>query len=346
MIQPAGTLLVSDALPREEPFTMRQLPLLQEGRWMGQAVAYGWFRRGQAPGRSSPSRAELLEDLGIIARHWSLIRVYNAEETTRHMLELIREHGLPLKVLLGVWLEDEVGKPDCARANHANVLCGIELARDFPEIVLAVCVGNETQVDWSAHRMRMEDLIRYIRALRAQVAVPVTTADDYNFWNKPASAAVAAEVDFLTTHAHPLWNGQTLEGSLDWLERTLGTVREIHPGRELVLGETGWATEFNPERTGPGEQGTLIKGDASVRGQGEFLVRLADWVERTRVPTFLFEVFDESWKGGGEQVDPRDVEKHWGVFYEDRKPKASFRAFLEARASAARRQSEDPTHRE
>jgi exo-beta-1,3-glucanase (GH17 family) len=35
---------------------------------------------------------------------------------------------------------------------------------------------------------------------------------------------------------------------------------------------------------------------------------------------FYFEAFDEPWKGG---ADPRDVEKHWGLYNENRTPKAA-----------------------
>jgi exo-beta-1,3-glucanase (GH17 family) len=38
------------------------------------------------------------------------------------------------------------------------------------------------------------------------------------------------------------------------------------------------------------------------------------------VTTFVFEAFDENWKGG---ADPADVEKHWGLFHADRTPKAA-----------------------
>ena len=47
-------------------------------------------------------------------------------------------------------------------------------------------------------------------------------------------------------------------------------------------------------------------------------------------PTFLFEAFDESWKGGGSDSSPDVAEKHWGVFDEDRRPKASFAAFAKS----------------
>jgi exo-beta-1,3-glucanase (GH17 family) len=37
---------------------------------------------------------------------------------------------------------------------------------------------------------------------------------------------------------------------------------------------------------------------------------------------FFFEAFNENWKGG---AHPAEVEKHWGVFFENRSPKAAIR---------------------
>ena len=41
-------------------------------------------------------------------------------------------------------------------------------------------------------------------------------------------------------------------------------------------------------------------------------------MEKHKITTFFFEVFDEKWKGGDH---PNEVEKHWGVFNSDRTPK-------------------------
>ena len=76
------------------------------------AVSYSGFRLGQHPDRGSgavnPSADEVLEDLEILVRHgFRLIRMYDSGDNTRATLELIREHDLPLKVLLGVWLDAE-----------------------------------------------------------------------------------------------------------------------------------------------------------------------------------------------------------------------------------------------
>jgi exo-beta-1,3-glucanase (GH17 family) len=77
------------------------------------AVAYSGFREGQYPDRGdgavNPSADEILEDLQILAKHdFNLIRLYDSGENSALTLELIREHQVPIKVLLGLWLEAEL----------------------------------------------------------------------------------------------------------------------------------------------------------------------------------------------------------------------------------------------
>jgi exo-beta-1,3-glucanase (GH17 family) len=292
-------------------------------RWIGKAVAYGPHRDGQRPGGAEPAAEELREDLRLLAEHWGLLRLYGSVGPAERILAIIREDGLDLKVMLGVWIDAEVASapdgltrnvPEARAANRREVDTAIRLADAYPEIVLAVCVGNETQVFWSAHRVPVELLLGYLREVRTRTDVPVSTADDFNFWNKPESDAVADEVDFLVVHAHPLWNGILLEDALDWIETTLSDVRSLHPDRFIVLGETGWATRKHDE----GEQARLIKGQPGEDAQAAFYGNLNAWVDRERVPTFFFEAFDENWKGGDH---PDDVEKHWGLFHADRTPK-------------------------
>jgi len=164
---------------------------------------------------------------------------------------------------------------------------------------------------------------------RNHTTVPITTADDYNFWNKPESKAVAEELDFIVTHIYPLWNGKTLQNAIPWLDQTYQQVQQLHPGKLLVLGEIGWATNYDPTKKGDGEQGTLIKGEVGIPAQEAFLLELDLWVQENKVVTYLFEVFDEPWKGGGESTGPNEIEKNWGVYYADRTPKASFTNYVQ-----------------
>lgn len=315
-------------IQRVDPLVIREFNPYVNGKWSGKAASYGCYRLGQAPGLKGPTKAEILEDLRIIEQHWNLIRVYNADDDTQRILEVIREHGLPLKLMLGIWLEPEENRPQAKENNIGNVLRGIQLATAYPDLIAAVNVGNETQVFWSGHRLESGTLIRYLRAVRAHTSVPVTTADDYNFWNKAESKQVAEELDFIVTHIYPLWNGKNLDNAIDWLHQTYYEVYRMHPDKLLVLGEIGWATDYDPSKRGDGQQGTLIKGEVGLEAQERFLLELDEWVHENQAITFLFEVFDEPWKGGGEHTAYNEIEKNWGVFHADRSPKSSFTNYL------------------
>lgn len=323
------TLEKQKSIKRQEPFVTREFIQYLNGQWIGKAVSYGFYRKGQAPGGKGPTELQILEDLNIILNYWNLIRLYGSDDNSEKVLKVIEKNNLPIKVMLGVWLEDEKGNPSRKNENIKEVTKAIELANKYSEIISAINVGNETQVFWSAHKMEMNDLIDYIRIIRHYTSVPVTTADDYNFWNKPESKLVAEEVDFIVVHIYPLWNGQTLDNSIEWMSNIFfNQIKSFHPDKTIVLGEIGWATNYDATKTGDGQQGSLIKGEVGYETQEKFLLKLNNWIDEHQVPTFLFEAFDEPWKGGGEYSSPNEIEKHWGVFYENRTPKKSFLNFL------------------
>ena len=309
---------------REDPFVRRSLVLWEGGRWIGNGVSYGPHRDGQRPGGPDPTREQIREDLRLLSRQWSLLRLYGSVGPARTVLEVIEDEGIGMKVMLGVWIapEERTGKdgqlreeiPEARSANRREVEEAIELANRYPRVVSAICVGNETQVFWSAHRSSPEALVRSVREVRAGVRVPVTVADDFNFWNKPESYPIAEELDFLVLHAHPMWNGLQLEEALAWTRDTYESIRAGHPGQLVVLGEAGWATHKHNE----GEQATLIRGRPGEVEQATFYREFTRWAQEARVPSFFFEAFDENWKGG---FHPDEVEKHWGLFRADRSPK-------------------------
>jgi exo-beta-1,3-glucanase (GH17 family) len=292
----------------DAPFVRRAFAPTRAGAPVREGIAYGPFRAGQRPGGPIPSRDEIHEDLRLIAADWAMIRLYSSAPPAGDILEVIGEHELPIQVLVGAWI---AGEPT---ADAAEVQGAIALARAHLGLVAGVIVGNETQVEWSAHRSSRPALIGHLRAARAGVAQPVTTADDYNFWNKPEAAEVAAEVDFLLLHAYAMWNGKALDEAVAWTAGVRDDIASRHPGLPIVLGELGWATTLNPE----GSEVEHIRAPAGEAEQARFYRELRAWSARDGQPYFWFEAFDEPWKGG---ADPRDVEKHWGLYRVDRTPK-------------------------
>ncbi len=319
-------MIIVTALSCERADEVRPFEPAVEGRPVYNAVCYGPHRDGQRPGGNQPSAEEFLEDLRLMLPHWKLMRIYGSSEFAETLLNVIRENDLDMKVMLGVWIDpeerlDETGavierNEETAAENDREVDAAIRLADKFPEIVAAVSVGNESLIFWSDHRVPPEVLIGYVRRVREGVDVPVTVADDFNYWNKPESRELASEIDFITLHAHPMWNGLQVEDALAWQREQLEEVRAMHPGRLVVIGETGWATSVINE----GQQGELIKGKPGEEEQKLFYQAVRDWAESERQIVFFFEAFDENWKGGS---NPDEVEKHWGLFRADRTAKAA-----------------------
>ena len=302
-----------------ESFAKREFNPTLDGKWIGNGISYGAYRDGEAPGDLT-SKADILEDLQILAPRWQLIRLYGADAQAENVLEVIQDNNLPIRVMQGIWLD----KHKSADENNAQVAKAIELANRFPEIVVAVNVGNEIFVDWSWHRIDdMDGVIEQIRQVRASIRQPVTVADDYNFWNKPRALKVAAELDFICLHAYAFWNNKTLDISMAWTEEIYNDIQSRHPEHTIAYCETGWPTS---RVYGDGSyEGGLI-GKAGEDEQEVFFDQYDPWAERNGVISFYFSSFDENWKGGFDGDNPMDkAEKHWGLYNSDRSPKQVLR---------------------
>jgi exo-beta-1,3-glucanase (GH17 family) len=300
------------------------------------AVAYSGFREGQHPDRGNgavnPSADEILEDLEIlVANNFRLIRLYDSGQNSALTLELIRQHQLPIKVLLGIWLAAEISNHEgCpwldepipeetlaanALENAAEVQRGIELAQQFEEIVVALNVGNEALVDWNDHMVSIDKVITYVRRVKSAVEQPVTVAENYVWWTRDGTA-LAAEVDFIGVHTYPAWEEKTIDEALAYTIENLQGVRAALPDKPLAILEAGWATvaiEFGAR--------------ANEADQERYYLELQEWASTKNVTVFFFEAFDEPWKGDPDS--PLGAEKHWGLFNVDRTPKQVLRNLRE-----------------
>ncbi|NGP54429.1 glycosyl hydrolase family 17 protein [Thioalkalivibrio sp. XN8] len=301
------------------------------------AIAYSGFREGQHPDRGdgavNPSRAEILEDLEILAANGlRLIRLYDAGENAVMTLELIAEHDLPIKVMQGIWLSAEISNhegcpwldepiPDEVLAanllkNQEEVRRGIELAQRFDDIVVAVNVGNEALVSWNDHMVPLDQVIAYVRQVKAAIDQPVTVADNYVWWIEEG-APLAAEVDFVGVHTYPVWEGKSIDEGLAYTIENMEAVRQALPGSRLAILEAGWATTAEE-----------FPAEANIENQVRYLRELVGWARDEQMTVFIFEAFDEPWKG--DPARPLGAEKHWGMFYVDRTPKYPLEQVLPA----------------
>ena len=302
------------------------------------ALAYSGFRVGQHPDRGdgavNPSRMEVLEDLTILTLHGvRLIRLYDSGPNSRDVVRLIDEEKIPVKVLLGAWLQAEVSNHlGCAWLNEAipaeelaanqlengaEVERAIALATEFPDVVCSINVGNEALVEWNDHMVPLERVIGYVRSVRAAVEQPVTVADNWAWWTTDAGKRLALEVDFLGVHSYPVWEGKTIDIGLTSTASDVDQVRAAIPDRPVAVLEAGWAST-----------GAEFGERASEAFQQRYVAELLAWARETSTTVFLFEAFDEPWKG--DPGNAAGAEKHWGLWTVDRKPKPAVTALRQA----------------
>jgi len=286
----------------EEQRPVTRVDLLSD-EWQGRAIAYSGYRDGQRPDSGErPSQDQVAEDLRILARNWRLIRVYSAGRHGEDVLEVIRRERIDLEVMLGIWLGRE---PGAERSNAKQIADGIRLANEYEDVVVAVNVGNEVLIEWTAHPVREDRVIRYVREVKAGVTQPVTVADNHVWW-RDHGAALAREVDFIAIHTYPLWEQKDIDEGLSYTVANYEDVRAAHPDQTIVIGEAGWATYT---------EGNLhVPRGGDERKQQRYHEELTDWARENKVTVFFFEAFDEPWKGTG-------TEGHWGLFTADRKAK-------------------------
>lgn len=293
------------------------------------AVCYSGFRSGQHPdrgdGAKNPTAEQVLEDLQMIQDEmgFKLIRLYDSGVNSEMVLKLIDEHGLDIKVMLGIWLSAELSAHETCEwltepipqekldankiVNQEEIQRGIVLANRYPGIVVAVNVGNEALVDWNDHKVHVDSIISYSEKVKSAIKQPVTVADNYEWW--AAHGQKLAEVlDFISVHIYPVWEGKDINEGMSYSIENMQKVRNALPNAKMVISEAGWASvasEF-------GER-------ASEEKQLRYYNELMKWSQEMNITTFFFEAFDEDWKGNPN--DPMGAEKHWGLYTVDREPK-------------------------
>lgn len=290
----------------------------------GNAICYSGYREGQDPRQGIfPSYAEIKEDLLILAKNWAFIRLYDCSQHAETVLQVIRDASLDLQVMLGVDLAAEMSNPHCPwgakfsrdtlranrQANNQQFERLIALANQYADIVFSVSIGNEASVEWTDHLVPVSKLIAYARRIKKAVSQPVTFCDNYVPWTTKLEP-LAAELDFISIHTYPQWEYYSVEEALAYSQQNYYAVAHTYPDKPVIITEAGWTTASNGRGIEPS--------NASEALQASYYQQLMAWTRAEKILTFVFEAFDEPWKGSS---DPLEPEKHWGLFSVNRTPK-------------------------
>jgi exo-beta-1,3-glucanase (GH17 family) len=296
----------------------------QFGWQPARGICYSGFRDGQQPGGLYPSYEEVKEDLLLLQRHWKYLRLYDCDEHARAVIEVIRNEQLDFKVMLGAYIEAEMNNFGCPwgggvyeeeqleinrKRNDEKISRLTEWANEYPEIIFSLSAGNEACVDWSGNYVPVNRVIEFVQRIKQQAGQPVTFCENYVPWlNKLKPLAEA--VDLISIHTYPVWEYKHLHEAIAYTESNYEAVAALYPDKPVVITEAGWATNSNGRGINPE--------NVSEQNQRIYYEDLMHWSEKNKVLTFFFEAFDENWKGS---PDPNEPEKHWGLYYANRKPK-------------------------
>lgn len=293
----------------------------------GKAICYSGFREGQQPGGIYPSYDEIKEDLLLLQKHWSYLRLYDCDLHAELVLEVIQNEKMDFKVLLGAYIVAELNNFGCPWGgiysqevleqnkiqNVTQINKLIELANQYPETIFALSVGNEACVDWTDHFVPVERVINYVKMVKIDAKQPVTFCENYVPWLNKLEPLVA-EIDFISIHSYPVWEYKNIHEALHVTQENYSAVASKYLNKPVVITEAGWATNSNGRGIDPH--------NVSEELQGIYIQDLNRWSEEANILTFVFEAFDEPWKGSEDALEP---EKHWGLFYVDRTPKLIMR---------------------
>lgn len=305
----------------------------------GKAICYSGYRKGQNPKGEVPTAEQIAEDLDILVRDgYRYLRMYDPNLHARRVLEAIREKKLPLQCMIGIDSDPEVNNAGChaeeqhytqeelrqhAERNDAEVEKLIALVQEFPDEVIAVSIGNENTPPWGAHMVSEERLAAHARRLKEALDKPVTFCEGYFEW--PHIKALARELDFISVHSYPYHYGNDIADAVAVNRKHYADIKAMFPDKQIVFTELGWSSDSTTSsyHAVVGEEVREIvpkEGEpkhASIGNERRYIEELEAWLEQEQIIAFIFEAFDELWKG----PEPKSSECNFGLYDEERKKK-------------------------
>lgn len=293
----------------------------------GNAICYSGYRHGQSPDSGIyPTYEQVKEDLLILQKQWTYLRLYDCTQHAETVLKVISQEKLHFKVMLGAYIGAELNNFGCpwgkiyseeelvrnAANNLEQIHKLISLANEYPGIIFSLAVGNEATVDWTDHYVPVDKVISYVQMVKKGARQPVTFCENYVPWYDKLKTLVD-EVDFISIHTYPVWEYKHIHEALEYTKQNYFGIANRYPHKPVIITEAGWATNSNGRGINPE--------NVSEEYQAIYYNDLMRWSHKEGIMTFVFEAFDEPWKGSPEAMEP---EKHWGLFTVDRKPKKVF----------------------
>lgn len=207
-------------------------------------------------------------------------------------------------VVLGIW--------DIADARE--VAAALAAAERNPRLVLGLSLGNERVL---AGKAAFEPLARDLERLRLRAPrLPLATTEPFHLFLQPAAAPLLRSADFLLVNAHPVFQPWFADASGEDAARfVVNVARDVAAqfcGPVLVK-ETGVPTA------------PAARGYTPARQAAFYRALRAQLPPTSRQAFAYFSAFDAAWRVNDSHptAGPQPQEGSWGLFTEQRQPKAA-----------------------
>ena len=195
------------------------------------AISYGGYRTNTR--ENQPTIDQLKEDLRILAAMGvRILRTYNVQlPHASNVLAAIRElkkadPDFEMYVMLGAWIDCKNAwtelPPDHNQESEQNageIDRAVALAKQYPDIVKVIAVGNEAMVKWAAAYFVQPGVIlkwvQHLQQLKETGELPadlwITSSDNFASWGGGGSEyhvedlnELIRAVDFISLHTYPM----------------------------------------------------------------------------------------------------------------------------------------------
>ena len=322
------------------------------------AISYGGYREKSR--EIQPTISQLKEDMRILsAMGIKILRTYNVQlQQVPNLLKAIRElnaenESFEMYVMLGAWIDCKNAwtnsPPDHeveSEHNAGEIQRAVALAKEYPEIVKVLAVGNEAMVHWATSYFVRPNVIlkwvNYLQELKGKNELPkdlwITSSDDFSSWGggDPVYHTddlnnLIKAVDYISMHTYPMHNSHY--NPAFWLvpenEYELSDLEKIESGmqRALKFAADHYDSVSNYMKTlgvnkpiHIGETGwaTISNEHYGADGSkaadeyksGRYYQLMREWSRKEKISCFYFEAFDEPWKDAANELGS---ENHFGL---------------------------------
>jgi exo-beta-1,3-glucanase (GH17 family) len=323
-----------------------------------QAICYGSYRTDTRENESTVS--EIKEDLRLLsAMNIKMIRTYNvhfkeASNLMKAISEIKKENAaFEMYVMLGAWIDCknawtkfEPNHNEESERNAIEINEAVRLARQYPEIIKIIAVGNEAMVKWATNYYVQPAVIlkwvNYLQGLKKKGALHkdlwITSSDNFASWGGGAAEYHVEDlnklinaVDYISVHTYPMhdthyhpvfWGTNQNEETLtdkEKIDASMLRARDYATSqyKSVVsyMKSIGVNKPVHIGETGWASEDNQLYGHSGSRAadeykSGQYYKLMRDWTNKEGISCFYFEAFDENWK---DRTNPSGSENHFGL---------------------------------